>query len=142
MALLGRLAGMFGSEVRARGRDYQRGGAVKITRHTDDSLRAAVQGTRSYRVDVDWARGDFDYRCNCPYGQEFGEPCKHIWATLLEADERGLLPASAGANGDARHVVNDEDEDEVAEESGNGSAERRNVPSDQTAADEEVEDND
>jgi hypothetical protein len=128
MALLGRLAGMFGSEIRARGREYQRGGAVRITRHTDTSLRAAVQGTRSYRVDVTWNDGDFEYQCNCPYGAEFGgEPCKHVWATLLEADERGLLvPGGAGSpsasrGGASRDEAENGDEDVPAEARANGS---------------------
>jgi superfamily II DNA or RNA helicase len=97
MALLGRLAGMFGTDVRSRGRDYQRGGRVKILRNDDRSIRASVQGSRSYRVDVTWNDdGDFEYRCTCPFSAEYGDPCKHTWATLLEADEKGLLPGGSG----------------------------------------------
>jgi superfamily II DNA or RNA helicase len=114
MALLGRLAGMFGSDVRSRGRDYQRGGRVKILRNDDRSVRATVQGTRSYRVDVTWNDdGDFEYRCTCPYSAEYGDPCKHTWATLLEADERGLLPGG-GSGGTPRPTDEDaDDRDEV-----------------------------
>src|SRR5688500_5914341 len=82
MALLGRLAGLFGLELRSRGREYQRGGAVHITRHSDTSVRASVQGTRSYRVDITWDDGQFEYQCNCPYAAEHDAPCKHVWATL------------------------------------------------------------
>ena len=108
MSVLGRLAGLFGSEVRSRGREYQRRGAVRLTRQTPDALRASVQGTRSYRVDVAWDGGDFEYQCTCPFAQEYGEPCKHVWATLLEADERGALPGGSpvgrpeATNGDER----------------------------------------
>src|SRR4051812_10706982 len=124
MALLGRLAGMFGSDVRARGREYQRGGAGKISRHDHNSLRASVQGTRPYRVDISWPEGDFDFQCTCPYSAEYGDPCKHIWATLLEADERGLLPgrttgATAAGNGDDPEVVDIDDEDEGTESAAN-----------------------
>lgn len=99
MSVLGRLAEMFGSEIRSRGREYQRSGSVRITRNSANALRASVQGTRSYRVDVMWDGDDFEYRCTCPYSHDYGEPCKHVWATLLEADEKGLLPGSTGGSG-------------------------------------------
>src|SRR4051812_49330845 len=119
MALLGRLAGMFGSDVRSRGRDYQRGGRGKILRDDDRSIRATLQGTRSYRVDVTLTDDrDFQSRCTCPYSAEYGDPCKHTWATLLEADERGLLPGGGGTprptdeDAGARDEVEGEDFDD------------------------------
>ena len=115
MSLLGRLAGMFGSEIRSRGREYHRAGAVRITRHDANSVRAAVQGTRSYRVDLNWDEDDqdFEYRCNCPYAADYGDPCKHVWATLLAADEAGLLPGGK-SSGKERGVDVESDVEDLA----------------------------
>lgn len=39
---------------------------------------------------IDWSDdGDVSYSCTCPYARDTG-PCKHCWATLLEADARGF----------------------------------------------------
>jgi superfamily II DNA or RNA helicase len=144
MSVLGRLAGLFGSEVRSRGREYHRSGAVRISRRLPDGLRASVQGTRSYRVDITWPDGDFDYSCTCPFAQDYGEPCKHIWAALLDADEKGLLPGHGDAGtGDPRQPVDraadqdegddlgeadGEDDDGDGDDGGEGGDDRRPLP--------------
>ena len=51
-----------------------------------------MQGEHSYTVEIDWDGGFLEYECSCPYFADRGYPCKHIWATLLDADERGKLP--------------------------------------------------
>ena len=35
--------------------------------------------------------------CSCPYFSPTGDPCKHLWATILMADARGLLQSAIAA---------------------------------------------
>jgi hypothetical protein len=80
----------FTHAVAARGRDYQRRGAVRAIEASPSSLRAIVQGSDAYRVVIRWDdAADFMYECSCPY--EWGA-CKHAWATILEANKRRILP--------------------------------------------------
>src|ERR1700722_1040575 len=92
MALLDRLSVDFDEGTLARGRNYFQRGAVDILRVTHRSLAAAVQGEKRYAVEIDWDGGFLDYSCSCPVYQDRGDACKHIWATLLAADQRGRLP--------------------------------------------------
>ncbi len=84
----------FAEGVRARGRAYFAKGRVLVRPEGPGEIVAKVRGTTSYRVRL-WMRGDrLLASCTCPYfGPEgAGAPCKHIWATLLATDARGLLP--------------------------------------------------
>jgi len=85
MALIDRLGEDFDEPTRIKGRNYFQRGAVDMTRVTHRSMAAAVQGEKRYVVDIDWDGGFFDYRCSCDDYQQRSQPCKHIWAALLEA---------------------------------------------------------
>ena len=50
-----------------------------------------MRGTAKYRVRVRLRGSKLLASCSCPYFGPQGEPCKHLWATLLLADSRGLL---------------------------------------------------
>lgn len=52
---------------------------------------ARVRGTSKYRVRVRLRGSKLLASCTCPYFNPQGEPCKHLWATLLLAEARGLL---------------------------------------------------
>lgn len=70
-----------------RGVGYLESGAVLEAAWRGDELHAAVQGSEMepYRV-VAEARGDrVTAACDCPYGDEWGDWCKHIVAMLLLA---------------------------------------------------------
>jgi superfamily II DNA or RNA helicase len=92
MALLDRLRADFDEGTLARGRNYFQRGSVDILRITHRSVAAAVQGEKRYSVEIDWDGGFFDYSCTCPVYQDHGGACKHIWATILAAEQRGRLP--------------------------------------------------
>ena len=79
------------SSSRSRGEAYFRAGRVIPRRADATSFNAAVSGTRSYDVSllVDGDRLLAD--CTCPYFAGTREPCKHIWATILAADEARRL---------------------------------------------------
>lgn len=97
--------------VRQRGRDYYRRGAVRVTHADDRSMRAQVRGTRLYAVRIEWDRSgqNLTYSCTCPYGDDSGEPCKHIWATMLAGDSSGQLPDSSHGLDDIEDGVTDEE---------------------------------
>src|SRR3954451_3793962 len=95
MSLLTEYGRDFSGDVKSRGREYFRSGAVKITSHDETQVKATVDGTSRYRVTVGWDDADDApvYHCTCPFCGEGGaEPCKHCWATVLKADADGVLP--------------------------------------------------
>jgi superfamily II DNA or RNA helicase len=78
--------------TRAKGANYFRTGAVVSVREFDDKVIAVVQGARDYRVEITREMEGFIGSCDCPYFQDRFHVCKHIWAAVLAADSRGMLP--------------------------------------------------
>ena len=73
---------MGGNRIVARGRSYQRSGAVRdLGRAEDGALVAWVMGTRRYatRVRIE-GRKNLESECTCPYWTT----CKHAVAVVLE----------------------------------------------------------
>lgn len=82
----------FAEGVRARGQVYFATGKVSITSaRAGQVVVARVQGSDVYRVRLRFRGGQLHVACTCPYFGPEGEPCKHIWATILAADEHGLF---------------------------------------------------
>ena len=77
-------------QVRFRGEQYFQEGRVNIILAKPGKVFATVHGSRKYDVDVAASGRELDYYCSCPYGNE-GEICKHVWATVLAAEEDGYL---------------------------------------------------
>ncbi|MGH7624779.1 MAG: SNF2-related protein [Gemmatimonadaceae bacterium] len=91
MSIPTEIAALFSKPTRDRGAAYQRAGRVDITEVAHGKLSAEVHGTECYEVTVDVDEsGTLDYACSCPFFPSALE-CKHVWATLLEADHRKLL---------------------------------------------------
>lgn len=89
------LAPDFSRQVRDRGEDYFREGRVSLVRGTNHSAYARVRGSTTYVVDVQWDKeGIVEASCTCPYYEGHLDLCKHIWATLLEAESVGHLVGS------------------------------------------------
>src|SRR3954468_13152376 len=114
MSILNSLVEQFSHEVRKRGTDYFVRGAVRIVDAKPGRVRAQVTGTRVYRVELDFDDDDFTNECSCPYYEQWGE-CKHIWATILQAEREGLLGEREFAprenNGDNGAQSDDDAED-------------------------------
>lgn len=91
MSLKSRFAPQFNPKIRDRGLAYFRRGAVKILEHFDSCVRARVKGTVEYFVALSLGLNSLDVACTCPYFAN-GEDCKHIWATMLAADNRNYFP--------------------------------------------------
>src|ERR1700693_4054301 len=73
--------------VRKRGHEYFESGAVDLSKAGPEHVEATVTGSRLYAVELDARSGKLAARCTCPYFDEYFEWCKHIWATLLAANE-------------------------------------------------------
>ena len=85
----------FADGVRARGQSYYAKGRVAITSAKAGEIVAArVRGTETYKVKLRLRGGRLHASCTCLYFGPEGEPCKHLWATILAADAKGLLPAA------------------------------------------------
>lgn len=88
--LSSKLAHSFDPEVRARGAAYFSHGAVRLLSGSRSKVSAKVKGTEVYQVDLTWENGDLSLCCDCEYFDSTG-PCKHLWATILAAQQKGFL---------------------------------------------------
>jgi hypothetical protein len=95
MAVLEDLKRDFQFETRTRGKQYYLDDAVHIANAEPGVIKAQVTGGDKYRVEIRWEPLGIAYSCTCPFFQDNDQPCKHIWATLLEADHQGTLDTAA-----------------------------------------------
>jgi uncharacterized Zn finger protein len=75
------------ADVRARCESYFQQKRVSILNATDGCLVASVKGSRKYQVTLDLREEELTVSCTCPYFTDVSSPCKHVWATILAADE-------------------------------------------------------
>lgn len=111
MSLTSKFSSEFDSAVRSRGRSYYNSGRVGITQGDDQEVIANVRGSEKYRVILSIEGKKLVVSCTCPYFDQ--EVCKHIWATLMEAEARGLLNATPEPT---RLQMSDDDEDDFDDE--------------------------
>ncbi|HEX5603074.1 MAG TPA: SWIM zinc finger family protein, partial [Pyrinomonadaceae bacterium] len=90
MSLKSRFSPEFNPKIRDRGFAYFRAGAVKILEHSDSYVLAEVKGTIHYSVQLTLTLNSLEVACTCPYFLD-GQDCKHIWATMLAADNKNYL---------------------------------------------------
>src|SRR5262245_58052419 len=93
MGIAQKVARDFTDSVRARGQTYFAKGQVVIASVKPRELIAKVRGTAKYRVRLRIRGSRLHASCTCPYFAPTGEPCKHLWATILLTDARNLLPS-------------------------------------------------
>ena len=91
MGIAQKVARNFSDAVRSRGQSYFVKGRVTLMTARAGEVIARVRGTSKYRVRVRLRGSKLLASCTCPYFNPQGEPCKHLWATLLLAEARGLL---------------------------------------------------
>jgi|SRR5580704_8849429 hypothetical protein len=98
-----RLSQVFASSVssraRTRGESCFRSGAVERLTSHGGVTEATVMGSEAYSVVLQPSDDMLSGSCTCPYFADHLEICKHIWATILAAEARGLplLPPGRGA---------------------------------------------
>jgi superfamily II DNA or RNA helicase len=87
---------LFPTSLRLRGATYFTERRVKVSSVTSDAVEATVEGTRPYAVTIRRSgRGRPRMSCSCPYWDTH-EVCKHLWAALVAADERGFFRQGSG----------------------------------------------
>jgi superfamily II DNA or RNA helicase len=115
MALSDRIANQFSAAIRGRGREYHLDGLVTVDQVNATAARATVRGSDTYDVELEFDRRTVFASCTCPYIDEFGEPCKHIWATILAAERSGFgWNAPAGTRVELAYFDSDDDYDQPA----------------------------
>ncbi|MBX2993148.1 MAG: SNF2 helicase associated domain-containing protein [Bacteroidetes bacterium] len=67
----------------ARGRAYFHDGRVHLEQIGDNHIRATIDGSDIYAVEIHYDAAGYDASCTCPFQRE--GKCKHIVATLLAA---------------------------------------------------------
>ncbi len=102
MALTTHLSRYVDSRVRQRGHSYFRSGSVDIVHGNEEEVQALVFGTDTYEVEIFRQDDTVHVACSCPYFEGEGDTCKHIWATLLAAENRGYLRGRS--NSDPAHL--------------------------------------
>jgi superfamily II DNA or RNA helicase len=90
MTLSHRLDPEFDAASQRKGRSLFLSRAVRLNEGSPRHFHGEVQGTRYYEVKVDFDGRVVTLSCECPFFAGSG-PCKHLWATVLEAEKRGLL---------------------------------------------------
>jgi superfamily II DNA or RNA helicase len=96
MSLARALSWRVPANVRDRGAEIHRNGLVRLAACTSQRVAAEVTGTEGYAVTLEREGRRLWAKCTCPYFRDQGEPCKHIWATILAADGEGGLRGPRG----------------------------------------------
>ena len=97
MSLTSNLKQSFSSKIRNRGQSYYHDGLVSIVEGDHLQVQATVLGTGAFDVILDRTDSAVKVSCTCPYYTDYVTTCKHIWATLLEAEEQGFLTGTGAA---------------------------------------------
>ncbi len=103
----------FEKTIRQRGLNYFQRQLVKIKKADQWSFTATVHGSSKY--DVSLTRDDdgvITAACSCPYVGSSHEPCKHLYAAVLAADDKHFLQG----DGDNSDVILDLEVDDDYEE--------------------------
>jgi len=85
-----RLRSFFPHGVQSRGARYFSKGFVLLGESSPNEVAAVVRGTEDYSVHISLSAQDVIVDCACPYFSGQGA-CKHIWATLVAAENAGYL---------------------------------------------------
>ncbi|MEW6379133.1 MAG: SNF2-related protein [bacterium] len=92
MSFLDQLRPRFSPAVRQSGETCFAQGLVDIRTLNPRRIEATVKEKRKYTVGIDLQdRSRVEMSCTCPSFLDWGENCRHLWATLIEADQRWNL---------------------------------------------------
>ena len=89
MALAEKFAGEFPPRARELGEEHFQKDRVELTGQEGASIYATVTSGQFYDVSLTRRKGAVRYECECPTYVRDGEPCQHVYATLLAADAAG-----------------------------------------------------
>ncbi|HEY2091076.1 MAG TPA: SNF2-related protein [Thermoanaerobaculia bacterium] len=71
---------------------YLDGRVLGVRLTENDRIEAHVRGERVYAVVLVIDEDEIESSCTCPWFQQQHEECKHVWAAVRAASERGMLP--------------------------------------------------
>jgi len=91
MKLSERLKSFFDSDVRSRGASYYLNHAVRSANGGPNYVAAEVLGSEIYDASLILEGSELRAYCTCPYFADRGEGCKHLWATVLNAEHNRYL---------------------------------------------------
>ena len=103
----------FSGGVRHRGAEVHRSRNVTLLTGDRWHVSANVQGSRLYHVELSRQDSEIHVLCECPFFGSEGA-CKHIWATILAADEKSYLLGAMG--GGRLELVEDDTPDDFDDE--------------------------
>jgi superfamily II DNA or RNA helicase len=95
MSLVSALSPYVPAKIRRKGAEYLALGLVTLTACDNERVEASVSGTEEYHVTLVRDGEVVSATCTCPYFDR-GEACKHIWATILAADQEEGLRGARG----------------------------------------------
>lgn len=123
MPLTHDLSAQVSLSVRTKGLIYYQQKRVNLVLADAKQVQAEVRGSNCYQVYLTQNGKTLKVFCTCPYFQDTLCDCKHIWATLLEAESKGYLAAKGPLEIDVdedflENEWHDTYEEEWSEESG------------------------
>lgn len=110
------LTSLVSKRTRERGRDYFASRRVTLAGGDAWHAAATVRGSRSYDVKLSREHDEIKAWCTCPYCEDYFEPCKHIWATLLAAEAEGHLGGDGRLMARRLTLVGPDDDDDPEDE--------------------------
>src|SRR5688572_4805460 len=114
------LAHNFSARTRMKGDEYVARNRVQIESGSASAVHATVLGTGLYRVSITRRDNEgpatFAASCGCPYFRQEFTPCKHVWATVCLAEEKGHLGDGQAMPRRAMLLLDGVDEDYWLEE--------------------------
>src|SRR5437870_2822102 len=103
----------FEKTIRQRGLNYFQRQLVKIKTANQWTFTAIVHGSSKYDVSLKRdAEGVISASCSCPYISSSHEPCKHLYAAVLAAEDKHFLQG----DGDNADLILDLEVDDDYEE--------------------------
>src|SRR5215203_4793515 len=81
---------------RNRGESYFLSGRVSVIQSDSERFSASVRGTQRYDVSLQLDADRLIVKCTSPYFEGSMEPCKHIWAAILAADQARRFHVPSG----------------------------------------------
>lgn len=120
------------SKVRNKGARYYRDAAVRIESGNAGEVRATVQGSNLYLVEIRVDGEAITAFCECPHYMDDGQICKHIWAVLLAAQDANHLGRIASRwNPRLEHGLDAMLDDELGQDAG-AESDKRAAPAQTT----------
>ncbi|MDB4905471.1 MAG: helicase, superfamily [Gemmatimonadetes bacterium] len=94
--------------VRERGAHYHREGRVRLVEVEADRIEAGVRGGVLYLVVLQRRDdGALEMTCTCPHYAQYGDGCKHIWATILYVAEFGHVLVTSSPDAEVQAELPD-----------------------------------